>query len=136
MAFFRTHYAKDEEYILDLFQDSCIVLFKNINHGKLTEERLTCALSTYFLSIGKYTMMAKDRKYKEIVDDEELSSVLSIEDDAEEVAETRTVLTFSEKLDKARMLAMLLRTGRADYFKTSENKEYTNNQISLFDMVG
>ena len=85
MAFFRTHYAKDEEYILDLFQDSCIVLLKNINHGKLTEERLTCALSTYFLSIGKYTMMAKDRKYKEIVDDEELSSVLSIEDDAEEL---------------------------------------------------
>ncbi len=68
-AYFRTHFSKDESYILDIFQDACIVLWNNINHGKLTEDGLRSALSTYFLSIGKYTMMAKDRKYREIIDD-------------------------------------------------------------------
>lgn len=84
-AFFRSHYSKDDAYILDLFQDASIVLWKNIQHGKLTEEGLTGSLSTYFISIGKYTMMAKDRKYKEIVDDEELAKLKFIEDDAEDL---------------------------------------------------
>lgn len=84
-AYFRTHYSKDNGYILDIFQDACIVLWNNINHGKLTEEGLKSALSTYFLSIGKYTMMAKDRKYKEIIDDDELSRLSFIEDDAEDL---------------------------------------------------
>lgn len=84
-AYFRSHFSKDEAYILDIFQDACIVLWNNINHGKLTEDGLRSALSTYFLSIGKYTMMAKDRKYKEIIDDEELSRLPFIEDDAEEL---------------------------------------------------
>ena len=84
-AYFRNHFSKEDEYITDLFQDSCIVLWKNIQQGKLTEEGLKSALSTYFLSIGKYTMMAKDRKYKEIIDDEELSWLPFIGDDAEEL---------------------------------------------------
>lgn len=84
-AFFRTRYSKDDAYILDLFQDTCIVLWKNIQHGKLTEEGLKSSLTTYFLSIGRYTMMAKDRKYKEIVNDEELSRLSFIEDDSEEL---------------------------------------------------
>ncbi len=85
LAYFRTHFSKDDTYILDLFQDSCIVLWKNIQHGKLTEEGLKSALSTYFLSIGKYTMMAKDRKYKEIIDDDELGKLAFLEDDAQEL---------------------------------------------------
>ncbi len=84
-AYFRTHFSKDDAYILDLFQDTCIVLWKNIQHGKLTEAGLRSALSTYFLSIGKYTMMAKDRKYKEIIDDEELGKLAFLEDDAQEL---------------------------------------------------
>ncbi len=84
-SFFRSHYSKDDPYILDLFQDSCIVLWKNIQHGKLTEDSLTSTLSTYFLSIGKYTMMAKDRKYKEIIEDDELANLHFIEDDEEEL---------------------------------------------------
>lgn len=82
-TFFRTRYSRDDAAILDLFQDSCIVLWKNIQHGKLTEDGLRSALSTYFLSIGKYTMMAKDRKFKEIVSDDELSGMAFIEDDIE-----------------------------------------------------
>ena len=84
-AFFRARYSKDDGYILDLFQDACIVLWKNIRHGKLTEDSLKSALSTYFLSVGKYTMMAKDRTFKEIIDDEELSKLSFIEDDSEEL---------------------------------------------------
>ena len=84
-AYFRTHYSKDDAYILDIFQDSCIALWKNIHHGKLTEDGLRSTISTYFLSIGKYTMMAKDRKYKEIVDDEELTRLAFLEDNAEEL---------------------------------------------------
>ena len=84
-SFFRMRYSKDDTYILDLFQDSCIVLWKNIQHGKLTEESLKSALSTYFLSIGKYTMMAKDRKFKEIVEDDELNRLSFVEDDSGEL---------------------------------------------------
>ena len=84
-AFFRTRYSKEDAYILDLFQDTCIVLWKNIQHGKLTEEGLKSALSTYLLSIGKYTMMAKDRKFKEIVNDSELLKLAFVEDDSEEL---------------------------------------------------
>ena len=84
-AFFRTRYSKEDAYILDLFQDTCIVLWKNIQHRKLTEEGLKSTLSTYFLSIGKYTMMAKDRKFKEIVNDDELAKLSFIEDDSEDL---------------------------------------------------
>lgn len=91
VSYFRSHYSKDDSYILDLFQDSCIVLWNNISHGKLSEDSLHCSLSTYFLSIGRYTMMAKDRKYKEIVDDDALSRICLIDDDAE---------TLKEKIEK------------------------------------
>lgn len=84
-AYFRTHFSKDDAYIVDLFQDTCIVLWKNIQHDKLTETGLRSALSTYFLSIGKYTMMAKDRKYKEIVNDDDLAKLAFVEDDAQEL---------------------------------------------------
>ena len=91
VSYFRSHYSKDDSYILELFQDSCIVLWNNISHGKLSEDSLHCSLSTYFLSIGRYTMMAKDRKYKEIVDDDALSRICLIDDDAE---------TLKEKIEK------------------------------------
>lgn len=87
LAFFRMRYSKDDEYILDLFQDACVVLWKNVQYRKLTEESLKSALSAYLLSIGKYTMMAKDRKFKEIVSDEELSKLAFVEDDFEELRE-------------------------------------------------
>lgn len=84
-AFFRNKYFKDDAYILDLYQDACLVLWQNIQKGKLTEERMKAGLTTYFFSVGKYTMMAKDRKFKEIVNDEELSKLRFIEDDSEEL---------------------------------------------------
>lgn len=61
-AFFKRAYSKDDAYIAELFQDSCIKLWRNVQDGKLTEQMLESTLATYLFSIGKYTMMSKDRK--------------------------------------------------------------------------
>lgn len=85
IMYFKTHYQKSYEYLVDLFQDSCVILWQNIHDHKLREDNLSSSLSTYLLSIGKYTMMAKDRKFKEIIDDEEISKLRYIADDADEL---------------------------------------------------
>ena len=85
LNYFKTHYGKSQEYILDLFQDVCVILWQNIHDGKLREDNLSSSLTTYILSIGKYTLMAKDRKYKEIVDDKAINNLRFIADDAEEL---------------------------------------------------
>jgi hypothetical protein len=64
---FMSKYRKDEDYVSDLFQDSCITIWSNITNKKLTPDNLTSSLSTYLISVGRFTMMAKDRKYKEII---------------------------------------------------------------------
>ncbi len=61
-SYFRTKYNKDEDYVVDLFQDSFMAVYNNIQSGKLTEGNLTSSLQTYFMSVGKYSLMAKDRK--------------------------------------------------------------------------
>lgn len=84
-AFFRTHYSKTEEEIIDIFQDACIALWRNIYRGKLTPEGLRSTLSTYFISIGKYTMMAKDRKFNRVLDEDEVKEMMGLNDDPEEL---------------------------------------------------
>ncbi len=86
-AYFRAHFSKDDFYILDLFQDSCVVLWQNIRLGKLSESNLNSSLSTYVLSVGRYTMMAKDRKFRDIVNDTEIAKLQFVEDDAEALQE-------------------------------------------------
>ena len=86
-AFFRSRFSKDDAYIFDLFQDACVVLWQNIHQGKLSETNLSSSLSTYFLSVGRFTMMAKDRKFKEIVNDSEITRMKIIDDDAESLKE-------------------------------------------------
>ena len=84
-TFFRTKFLKDEDYVNDLYQDACTVFWNNIQTGKLTTESLTSSLSTYLISVGKYSLMAKDRKYREITCDEEIRKLNFVEDDAEEL---------------------------------------------------
>ena len=84
-TFFRTRFLKDEEYVNDLYQDTIAVFWNNIQTGKLTASNLTCSISTYLISVGKYSLMAKDRKYQEIVNDEEIRKLDFVEDDAEEL---------------------------------------------------
>lgn len=85
IQYFKTRYGKSEEYVTDLYQESCIILWQNIRDSKLTEDNLTSSLSTYLLSIGRYTMMAGDRKYKEILDDDSIRRLRFVEDNEEEL---------------------------------------------------
>ncbi len=83
-SFFRTRFAKDEEYLNDLYQDACTILWDNIHTGKLTIANLSSSLSTYLISVGKYSLMSKDRKYKEILNDDEIKKLNFVEDDIED----------------------------------------------------
>ena len=85
VSYFKVHFGKTDAYLTDLFQDSCLALWQNIRDEKLREDNLTSSLMTYVLSIGKYTMMARDRKIKEILDDEAISRLRFIESDEEEL---------------------------------------------------
>ena len=85
IAYFRSHFRKSDEYLTDLYQDSCLVLWQNIRDDKLREDNLTSSLETYLISVGKYSMMARDRKYKEILDDDAISRLRFVESDEEEL---------------------------------------------------
>ena len=54
-AFFKRAYSKDDAYIAELFQDSCVKLWQNVRDGKLSEQGLESTLATYLFSIGKLT---------------------------------------------------------------------------------
>ena len=83
ISYFRAHFGKNDEYIKDLFQDSCLALWQNIRDEKLRQDNLSSSLMTYLLSVGKYTMMARDRKYKEIINDKAISLLNFVESDEE-----------------------------------------------------
>ena len=85
IAFFRTHYGKPVDYLTDLYQDSCLILWQNIRDDKLREDNLVSSLTTYLISVGKYSMMARDRKYKEIIDDDAISRLNYVESDEEDL---------------------------------------------------
>lgn len=84
-SYFKSHFGKTGEYLTDLFQDSCLILWQNIRDDKLRQDNLTSSLLTYLLSVGKYTMMARDRKYKEILDDDAISRLRFVASDEEEL---------------------------------------------------
>jgi RNA polymerase sigma-70 factor (ECF subfamily) len=73
-GYIRKVFNKDDDYIADLYQDSCVVLWQNIQKGKIAPETLTSSIETYIIGVAKYTLMARDRRYKEILSDCELSS--------------------------------------------------------------
>lgn len=68
-GYVRKAYNKNEDYIADLYQDSCVVLWQNVRRGKLTADNLTSSLETYLIGVAKFTLMARDRKYREILND-------------------------------------------------------------------
>lgn len=72
-GYFRNHYDKDDDYVADLYQDACVALWQNIQKRKLTPDNLICSLETYLIGIGKCILMARDRKYKELCDDSNLT---------------------------------------------------------------
>ncbi|MGB5646091.1 MAG: sigma-70 family RNA polymerase sigma factor, partial [Muriicola sp.] len=57
---FARKYGLGDEDVLDIYQDTYIAFYENIQHGKLTE--LKSSVSTYLISIGKYKIMERLRK--------------------------------------------------------------------------
>ena len=56
VAFVLKYFFVDKETVIDIFQDSILVLYKNIRSGKLTPENLKATLKTYLFSIGLYKL--------------------------------------------------------------------------------
>lgn len=74
------HRAQDIEQIIDAYQDSCVVLWNNIQEGKLTFHKLEeyhASLKTYLFSIGRNKLVSSYRKSQKEVktNDLELFSV-------------------------------------------------------------
>ena len=82
---FRTNYGKDDDYLLDLYQDANVILWENIKTGKLG--KMTSTLTTYLFAVGKYKMMANDRKFKEMTTEIDLQNLDLVDLDAEEMEE-------------------------------------------------
>ena len=80
-GYIRKTFHKSNDYVADLFQDSCLALWNNIQNERLTPDKLTCSLVTYINCIGKYTLMARDRRFKELVSDQTRSIYTSIYDE-------------------------------------------------------
>ena len=77
----------DRDTLFDVYQDSIWRLWKNIQQGKLTEEKLTSSLATYLREgIGEKVMLETLRKQKEDIADEEQLRTLEAElDDTDDV---------------------------------------------------
>lgn len=56
---FAQRYQVSEEDRLDAYQDAIIILYENVRSGKLTE--LSSSPKTYLFSIGKYTLLNKQK---------------------------------------------------------------------------
>lgn len=82
---FRNIYGKVEDDLLDLYQDAHLMLWENIQKGKLIN--MTSTLKTYLFAVGKYKMMANDRKFKEMITDVDLQNLNLVDSDAEEMEE-------------------------------------------------
>ena len=102
-GYIRKRYNKDDDYIADLYQDSCVIFWQNIQRGKLTPETLTSSIETYLIGVAKYTLMARDRRYKEILSDNELSSFVPVVDEDElrnEVERNEVIQSVVNKMEE------------------------------------
>jgi RNA polymerase sigma-70 factor (ECF subfamily) len=71
---FARKYGLADEDLLDIYQDTYIALFENIQNGRLSE--LHSSLSTYMLGIGKYKILERLRKMKKRVDNDQILKVV------------------------------------------------------------
>jgi len=102
-GYIRKCYQKDDDYITDLYQDSCVIFWQNIQRGKLTPETLTSSIETYLIGVGKYKLMAQDRRIKEILLDNELSTFAPVVDEDElrsEVERNEVIQSVVNKMEE------------------------------------
>ena len=78
--FFKQRLSKSEDAIFDIYQDAFLELCNKIHSNKLNESNLTSSLKTYLFGVGKFMLMAVNRKnHKQIL--ELFSDVPDITDD-------------------------------------------------------
>ena len=78
--FFKQRLSKSEDAIFDIYQDAFLELCNKIHSNKLNESNLTSSLKTYLFGVGKFMLMATNRKNnKQIL--ELFSDVPDIQDD-------------------------------------------------------
>ncbi|MFV0554896.1 MAG: RNA polymerase sigma factor [Mangrovibacterium sp.] len=97
----RKYAPKNEDYLSELYQESYIVLWENVSCGKLTPENLTSSLSTYLIAIGKFKLMAKNRKDEKFSHEdfmEKYAPLLSDEQDSEQTERNALVQSVVDKL--------------------------------------
>lgn len=116
-SFFRSKYNKDEDYVVDLFQDSFMSVYNNIQSGKLTETNLTSSLQTYFMSVGKYSLMAKDRK-THTLDQESLDHGMIVDDEGDQYLTRRVKKGLND-----------LQSDEVYYQEKTELEDYTERMV-------
>ncbi|WP_027077646.1 RNA polymerase sigma factor [Maribacter antarcticus] len=96
---FAKRYDLGDDEILDVYQDTYVALYENIENGKCTE--LKSSLSTYLISIGKYKIMERLRKNNKKINNEFiLSSVVDVDIEIEDFDIVYEVLSPEQKLLK------------------------------------
>lgn len=61
-GYIRKSFKGNEDVIFDLYQDSCVALYENIQNNKLSALDLTVKLKTYLFSIGRHKLVDLYRK--------------------------------------------------------------------------
>ena len=96
---FARRYKLDDEEVLDVYQDTYVALYENIQNGKFSE--LKSSISTYLISIGKYKIMERLRKATKHTNDEfVLHNVENVDNEIEAFDIVNEELTPEQKLLK------------------------------------
>ena len=99
-AFLLNRYSLTEDECADVFQDSLVILWKNIIENKVETEGLCMSSSTYFMTICRnktMELLRKKSKYvttKEHFDyqSEQVDKILALEDDSEKAQKEKEAL--------------------------------------------
>ena len=107
LAHFHKRYPKTKVSLTDLYQDTVMELWSKIMEGRLTEESLTCKLSSFVISIGENKLKEETRR---IIKDSRLKkgepifkkrkSVLDTLEDEDETDDTKAYPLQSKKQQK------------------------------------
>ena len=158
------HSAQDIEQILDAYQDSCVVLWNNIQEGKLTVHKLEeyhASLKTYLFSIGRNKLISSYRKSQKdlelfstrrnannlsedyrnsqfLLQEEELSEretiIQQLVTDMQEPCNTLLKLYYWEKKD-GQQIAALLNYKNPDSVKTQKFKCMKKLKMALMNRL-
>lgn len=105
LSFLKNRYGLSEDDCKDVFQEAFIILYENIQKGKLVD--LTSSLSTYFISICKNKALEFNRMNQKYVNEDnemsmtlinndiqsdKLDALLALDDDDELIVEQKEAL--------------------------------------------